>query len=216
MPLGPGAGVLIPDDSWAYSSPSVSDGASDEGSDERGWGEGVDRWMLITGVSGSCLRNSWGGGKAGLMSEGGGGGDLRRGEMGHRGEVLEDSTAGFRGCGAPCDGSKVGGSTGVVTAVSWGREEDERTVDDFVRVGLGSCTLLVRERAPADGRLVLPVVVLALGLAGEGSLDASGEAVKDVFVDEPVHLEGWVSALASCSLEFRLDRLASRPAVLAL
>lgn len=152
------------------------------------------------------------------MSEGGGGGDLRRGEMGHRGEVLEDSAAGFRGCGAPCDGSELGGSgsTGVVAGVSWGREVDERTVDDFVRVGLGSCTLLARERAPADGRLVLPAVGLAMGLAGEGSLDASGEAVKDVFVDEPVHLEGWVSALASCSLEFRLDRLASRPAVLAL
>lgn len=60
VPLGPGAGVLIPEGSWAYSSPSVSDGACDEGSDERGWGEGVDRWMLITGVSGSCLRSSWG------------------------------------------------------------------------------------------------------------------------------------------------------------
>jgi hypothetical protein len=150
------------------------------------------------------------------MSEGGGGGDLRRGETGHRGEVLEDSTAGFRGCGAPCDGSELSGSTGVVAAFSWGREVDERTVVGFVRVGLGSCTLLVRERAPADGRLVLPVVVLAMGLAGEGSLDASGEAVKEVLVDEPAHLEGWVSALASCSLEFRLDRLASRPAVLAL
>ena len=60
IPLGPGAGVLMPEGSWAYSSLSVSDGACDEGSGGRGWGEGVDRCMLITGVSGSCLRMSWG------------------------------------------------------------------------------------------------------------------------------------------------------------
>jgi hypothetical protein len=70
-----------------------------------------------------------------------------------------------------------------------------------------------------DARLVLPEVLAAV-LVGDGSLDCVGEAVKDVEAD--VHLEGWLSRIAlegtdvSLSTEFRLETLASRPAVLLL
>lgn len=67
-----------------------------------------------------------------------------------------------------------------------------------------------------DARLVLPEALDVL--AGDGSLDSAGEAVNDV--EAEVHLEGCVSRFAldgtdvSLSREFRLDMLASRPAVL--
>ena len=64
-----------------------------------------------------------------------------------------------------------------------------------------------------DGRLGLAVGFPCV-LAGEVSLDARGEAVREVFVD--VHFDCWVSRLASWSTEFRLETLASKPAVLAL
>ncbi len=66
-----------------------------------------------------------------------------------------------------------------------------------------------------DVRLSLPGRIA--GLAGEESLDAKGDVVKDVLVD--VHLEACVSTFAldvtdvSLSTELRLDRLASIPAV---
>jgi hypothetical protein len=90
---------------------------------------------------------------------------------------------------------------------------------DLVLEGLGSWVLLFfLDGADIDPRLILLVTLVVLD--GDGSLDWAGEAVKDVEAD--VHLEGWVSWLAlegtdvSLSMEFRLDKLASKPAMLVL
>lgn len=109
-----------------------------------------------------------------------------------------------------------GGNVGVVAADSCCLEAAVGRWDDLDLDGLGSWTLFFRELldvAVTDGRVGLGVDFPCV-LAGEVSLDARGEAVREVFVD--VHFDCCVSRLASWSTEFRLETLASKPAVLAL
>lgn len=115
-PLGPLTGVLTPGSRFAASSPSVSEGACDEGSDGSGCGEGVALCTFIKGGSRSLLPDD--SGIAGLFRAGGG--DFSRGDTGHLGVSLDLSAAteGFCGCGARCPGSfpDGGGKVGVLVA----------------------------------------------------------------------------------------------------
>lgn len=110
-----------------------------------------------------------------------------------------------------------GGKLGVVVAEICCLGVAEARIFDRVRKGLKSWALFLRDcTGEFDARLDLPEVLNSL--VGDGSLDWAGEGVKDVEAD--VHLEGCVSRFAldgtdvSLSLEFKLEILASRPAVL--
>lgn len=199
-------------DGVSASSVSVSEAACDDVSEASGCGDGVALCKLITGGSRSFLAGG-GGPKAGLLSCGGG--DLRRGETGHRGESLELRSVvdeGFRGC----DESRVrgasvpdgGGNVGVVAVdiccCCRGADVGPLLVFCLVLDGLGSLKLLLRDLL-TDARPDL--AGFANALVGELSLEAMGEAVKEVVAE--VHLEGWVSKFAlegavSWSTEFRL------------
>lgn len=113
--LGPRAGVLIPDDIWE-SSTSISEADCEFGST---CGEGVARCTLTTGISESLLRADEA--IVGLLKVGGG--DLSRGEMGHRDPSRETSWVigdGFCGIGARRTVSALdgGGKLGVVAVES--------------------------------------------------------------------------------------------------